>query len=169
MGRQEHGDPFLLREAADFDPESRPALDVEARGRLVEEEDARPVHERQRKVKSALHPSGVTLHLAIGRFGQPDPGEQLVASFASLFAGDPVHRRLQPEMLASGQKRIERGLLQCRADRLPHLRSFRHDVVTRDRGGARRRRQQRREHVDGRGLAGAVRAEEAVDLTRVDA
>ena len=56
---QEDGHALLLREPADLAPERVPALRVEPGGRLVEEEDARVVHERQREVEAALHPAGV--------------------------------------------------------------------------------------------------------------
>ena len=71
-------------------------------------------------------------------------------------------------MLASGEQRIERRLLQRRADHLPDSGPFPHDVETADTCRACGRGQQRREHVHGRRLASAVRAEEAIDLTRVD-
>src|SRR5439155_4404012 len=43
------------------------------------------------------------------------------------------------------------------------------DVEAGDDGGARRDREQRGDHAHGRGLAGAVRAEESEDLAGVDA
>ena len=71
-------------------------------------------------------------------------------------------------MLAAGEDRVERGLLQRGADRRAHLRALAHDVVAADRRAAARRRQQRRQHQHGRRLAGAVGPEEAVDLARRD-
>ncbi len=71
-------------------------------------------------------------------------------------------------MLAAGQERVERRLLQRRPDGGPHLRPLLHDVVAGDPRRAARRRQERRQHQDRGGLAGAVRAEEAVDLARLD-
>ena len=34
--------------------------------------------ERERQVEAPLHPSGVALHLPVGRVGEPDAAEQLV-------------------------------------------------------------------------------------------
>src|SRR5439155_15747874 len=138
-------------------------------GRLVEEEDPGPVHEREGEVETTLHPPGVTLDLAIRGFGQADARQQLVTASLPLLAGDPVHGRLQPEMLAAGQEWIESRLLQRRADCLADLRPFLDDVVACDSRSSGSRRQQRGEHVHGRRLAGAVRTEEAVDLARLDA
>jgi len=69
-------------------------------------------------------------------------------------------------VLAAGQERVERGLLEGGADARPDLRPVVHDIEAGDPGRSRGRRQERRQHVHGRGLAGAVRAEEAVDLAR---
>ena len=124
--------------------------------------------EGHRKVEPPLHTAGVTADLPVGRLGQADAVEELDAALLPLLAGDAVHRRLQAQMLAAGQIWIERSFLECGADRLPHLRPFLDDVVPTDRRCACRRRQQRREHVDRRGFAGAVRAEEAEDLARID-
>ena len=66
------------------------------------------------------------------------------------------------------EHRVERDLLQRGADHAPHgVRLGRH-VEAADRGPAAGGRQQRREHQDGRRLAGAVGPEKAVDLARPD-
>ena len=71
-------------------------------------------------------------------------------------------------MVAPGEQRVERRLLERGADRRAHLRPLLDDVVAGDARRAGGRRQQRRQHVHGRGLAGAVRAEEPVDLAGGD-
>ena len=76
---EEDRDAVLLREAGDLDPERVPALRVEPGRRLVEEEDRRPVEEREREVEPPLHPARVRPHLPVGRLRQPDSLEQLVA------------------------------------------------------------------------------------------
>ena len=143
------------------------ALRVEAGGGLVEEQDPRPVHQRQRQVEPALHAARVAAHLAVGRLGQAHALDQLVAAALALGLGQAVQRGLQAHVLARGQERVERGLLQRGADVLAHLRAVRAHLVA---GHARRAlvgRQQRGEHQHGGGLARAVGAEEAVDLARL--
>jgi len=79
-----------------------------------------------------------------------------------------VQGGLQPHVLAAGQQRVERRLLQRRADRGAHMRTLLDDVEA---GHARRpfgRRQQRRQHQHRGRLAGAVGTEEAVDLAGLD-
>ena len=79
-----------------------------------------------------------------------------------------MERRLQAHQLAPRHQRVERGLLERDADRLAHLLGLRHDVVTGDRGAAAGGAQQRGQHPHRRGLPGAVRAEESVDLALGD-
>ena len=71
-------------------------------------------------------------------------------------------------MLAAGEDRVERRLLERGADRRAHLGALADDVVAADAGAAAGRGQQRRQHQHGGRLAGAVGAEEAVDLARRD-
>ena len=128
----------------------------------------RPVDERQGEVETPLHAAGVALHLAVGRLAQPDARQELVRALAALVAREPLQRRLQANVVAAGQERVERGLLERGADHGAHPRALLDDVVAADARGAGRRRQQRRQHQDGRRLACAVGAEEAVDLAGVD-
>ena len=74
---------------------------------------------------------------------------------------------LQAHVLAAGEERVERGLLQRGADVLAHLRAVLAHLVARHARRALVGRQQRGEHEHGGGLARAVGAEEAVDLARV--
>ena len=99
---------------------------------------------------------------------EPDALEQLLAPARALVPREPMHGGLKPQVLAAREQGVERGLLQRGADGCAHLRAFADDVVARDAGGSFRRREQRDEHVHGGGLAGAVRAEEAVDLAGGD-
>ena len=74
--------PSSRASRADLLPERRAALRIETGRRLVEEEDARPVDEREREVEPPLHPAGVAADLAVGRLGEADALEQLVRARA---------------------------------------------------------------------------------------
>ena len=137
---------------------------IEPGRRLVEEEDLRPVHESEREVEPPLHPARVRAHLAVGCRLEPHALEQLVRPLLALGAGDAVQRRLEAQVLAAREQRVERGFLEGSADGRAHLRALLDDVEAGDARAAVGRRQQRREHVHGRRLAGAVRSQEAVDL-----
>ncbi len=164
LGREEDRHSVLSPQAGDLFPERRPALRVETRGRLVEEQDARPVNQRQREVEPSLHASRVAGDLAVACVGEPDALEEIVRASASLILPHALERRLEAEVVPPGQERIERGFLEGDTDQRAHLRPFLDHVVAPDAGRPGGRRQQRRQDVDGRGLAGAVRSEEAVDL-----
>jgi hypothetical protein len=71
-------------------------------------------------------------------------------------------------VIAGGQERVQRGLLQRGADRGAHLRPLAQDVVPGHARRARGGREQRGEHQHRRRLARAVRPEKPVDLSRRD-
>jgi hypothetical protein len=168
LGGEEDGDPVLVGEPRHLFPEGGAALDVEAGGGLVEEEDPRPVGEGERQVEAALHPARVAAHLAVGGVGEADPLQQLVAAALALGLAEAVEGGLQAHVLAAGQQRVERRLLQRGADRRPHPRPLLDDVEAADPRGAGGGREEGGQHQHRRRLAGAVGAEEAVDLALGD-
>ena len=165
---QEDGHTFAPRQPLDLLPEGRPALHVETGRRLVEEEDTRAVDERHREVESPLHPARVAADAPVGGLGQPDPSEKLVGAGPPLGARESLERRLEPKVLATGQERVERGLLEGGADDRAHLRPLLGDVVPGHARGSLGRREERRQHVHRGRLPRAVGPEEAVDLTGLD-
>ena len=105
----------------------RAALRVQPGGRLVEEEDVGAVDQRQGEIEPPLHPARVAAHPPVGRLGEADALDQVVAARAALVLRDAMERRLQPHVLAGGQVRVQRRLLQGgrrspREPRLPALR-----------------------------------------------
>ena len=88
--------------------------------------------EGQREVEAPPHPARVAADPAVGRLGEADALDQLVAAGAALALGDAVERRLQSHVLAGGQMGVERGLLQGGADRLADLPALGGDVVAAD-------------------------------------
>jgi hypothetical protein len=111
LGGQEDGDLVLAREPSNLVPERRAALDVEPGRRLVEEENARAMHERHCEIQSALHPARIAADLAVGRMRQSDARDQLVGALVTLAARKRLERRLQAKVLAASQQPVERGLL----------------------------------------------------------
>ena len=122
------------------------------------------MHQRQREVEAPLHPARVAADAAVGGLREPHPVEQRLRALLALRCGDALEGRLQHQVLAAGQDRVERGLLQRRADRRAHPAALAHDVKAAHRCATACRWQQRREHVHRRGLARPVRSEEALDL-----
>ena len=102
LGGEEDGDAVLAREPRDLLPERGAALDVEAGGRLVEEEDPRLVDERQRQVEPPLHPARVAADFAVRGFGEADALEQFAAA---RFAFGLAERRAAPSAAACARCR----------------------------------------------------------------
>jgi hypothetical protein len=122
------------------------------------------VHKRARKIESSLHAAGVGLGAPVGRLGQPYEFEQLRGPGARLCPLDPVQPALQLEQLTPGLHRVEPDLLQRDADSPAHLGRVGDNVHPGHHGAARRGGKEGAEHAARRGLAGAVRTEEAEDL-----
>ena len=96
------------------------------------------VDEREREVEPALHAARVAADAAVGGLGQPDALEQLArARLARSALGEALQRRLEQQVLATGEDRVERGLLERRADRRAHLRALADDVDSRRRSRVR--------------------------------
>ena len=126
------------------------------------------MHEREREIEAPLHAARVAGDLPIGGIDEPHAVEQLLRARAALLLGDALQRRLEAKVVARGEERVERGLLERDADEPADLRPVLHDVVAADERRPGGRRQQRGQDVDGGRLPGPVRPEEAVDLTRRD-
>ena len=86
---------------------------------------ARPVDEREREVEPALHPAGVAAYLAVGGLRRARRASSSSSAPAPpLVTGAALERRLKPQVLAAGQQRVERRLLERGADRRTHLRAL---------------------------------------------
>ena len=81
---------------------------------------------------------------------------------------EPVETALQTQQLDAALGRIERRLLERDADTEADVDGVAGDVEPCDLGPPRSREQQGAQHMDERRLSRAVRAEKAVDLTRLD-
>ena len=156
-------------ELHDLLPDRLAADRVEAGGRLVEEQHPRLVDERRGEVEPAPHPARVGADAAVGGLLEADAVEQRVAA-----ALGPRRRAARGGSPAAGSARGRSS-----AGRAPPP-----GARPRSRGGPRRasattswpatlalpagRAQQRGQHPHGGRLAGAVGAEEGVDLALGD-
>ena len=124
--------------------------------------------ERRGEVEPPLHPARVRPDAPVGGVLQVDDGEQLGHAVGGLASRHALEAALQREQFAAGLEVVESGLLERDADAPPHLGGPLPDVDAVDPSAAGGGAQQRGEHADGGGLAGAVRAEEAEDLPALD-
>jgi hypothetical protein len=126
---EEDRDAVVAGQPRDLVPQGAAALHVEAGGRLVEEEDARVVDERQREVEPPPHAARVAADAPAGGLGEAHAREQLVAALPSLGSVEAVERPLKVHVLAAGEVRVEGDVLERRADRGAHLGTLFDDVV----------------------------------------
>src|SRR5262249_61281284 len=162
------GPPPSARRPLDPPPEPAPRLRVEAGRRLVEKQHLRPVDEPERDVETALHPARVGLRDSAGRLGEAETFEQLLDALPPRTAGQPVDLGLHLQVLAPGRLRVEAVFLADDADRAAHTFRVGDDIEA---GHARLAAVWARESgqdLDGGRLAGAVRADQAGDRSRLD-
>jgi hypothetical protein len=76
-------------------------------------------------------------------------------------ADEPQQPAQHDQVVLSGEQLVDRCVLAGQPDQATHLRGLPHDVVAADGRAARVRSKERREDPDRRGLAGAVRSEQA--------
>ncbi len=97
-----------------------------------------------------------------------DEADHVVHPGRDVGLAQAVQPALQVQHLPPGLLAVDRGVLQGHPDPQPDVTGLGHHVEAGDRRRSRRRRDQRAEHLDRRGLAGAVRTEEPVDLAVAD-
>ena len=136
---------------------------VEAGGRLVEEHQPRGDDDARGDVEPAPHAAGVVLDLAAGGVGDAERVEQLVGAVLRRPARVAEQPRHQDQVLAAGEVLVDGGELPGEADEAAHRVGLGDDVVPEHARAAAVGDQQRGEHLDRGGLAGAVGAEHAVD------
>ena len=144
------------------------ALRIDPDQRLVEDEDARAVHERRREGEALLHAVRVRLGELRGALGEAEPCEQLGAPALELAAAEAVEPADEAQELAPGELVVEEGMVrQVAGDRLGGLR-LAADVVPAEQHAAGGRREEPHHHPDGRRLAGAVGSDEAEHPSLLD-
>ena len=151
----------LAAEAVDQRPELLAHLRVEADGRLVEQDEPRPVHERPRDQQPPPHPAAQLVHPRVGAVRELGDLERAVDRGAALAAAEPVEEREHDQVLLDGQRHVEvvelRDDAALRARLLGVLRQLPAQHLELALVGDRLRR----EELHRGALAGAVRAEEA--------
>src|SRR5207247_4762857 len=99
--RQKDRHRLFPREPLDLRPERCPHLRIEPGGRLVEEQDLRPVQQAHGDVEPPLHSSGVRPDRTVGGLAEAEALEQLVGALAELAASDAIEGALEDEVLTA--------------------------------------------------------------------
>ena len=160
VGRDQHGQP-IGRERVDLAPELAPRLRIDAGGRLVEQQQLRVRQgagaEREPLLPAARERAGKLLLATV----KAEPLHHRLRG--ALRIGEAVDARDELQVLAHREVLIEAEALRHVADMHADLVRLGADVVAETRAAPAVGREQPAQHADGRGLARAVRPEEAVD------
>ena len=158
----------LLVDSLHVVPELEPQLDVDPGGRLVEDQQPRPVHQRPGQDQPPLHPAGERAGAFVALLGQREGLEQLLGALAPLALGHPEVAGVVVERLLDGEEPVEVELLRGQPDRLARLAVVVDRVVAEDLDRAPGRLRQAGRAVDQGRLAGAVGPEQPEELPRLD-
>ncbi len=109
VGGQDDGDAFLV-DLAHIVPQLAAQLDVHARGRLVQDQDRRIVHQSLGHHQAAFHAAGQGADIGVGLVREAERGQQFVR--AALVGGHAVEAGLDLQGLARGEEDVGDDLLR---------------------------------------------------------
>ena len=156
VGRHQHGDPELPPRAPHQVQHLVATGGIEAVRGLVQEDQARVVHERLRELHALLHARRVAADLAVALFEQAHVAQRLRRALAGGGAGQSAHLRQVRHELRRREIGWQAVVLRHIADQLPDLAPLRLYVHAQHAGAAARCRQQAQENFDQRALARPV-------------
>ena len=165
LGRDEQR-PALVAQPMELVPDSASQERVDARRRLVEEQQRRIVHERAGELEPALHAARQPARATAADVPQVDQLEDLAGPPPARAPEHPEQRGDEVDVLADGQVRVQGERLRHVADPLAGLAA---EAARAPRPGpdlAARRAQGAGHHPDGRRLARAGRADDPEDGAR---
>ena len=116
MRRPQHAYSLFGNELADVVEDIGARLDVEADGRLVEQQQARAVQQRSRNFQPSHLAAGEIAHLAAGAVGKAEARQHLAATFAGIAPGDAVQGGVIQQVLRHREVEIERAGLKHHAE-----------------------------------------------------
>ena len=166
MGREEHCCTTLGHLAQEvFDEAGR--LGVEPHGRFIEHQHFRIVHQRRGQRGLLLHPVTVRIDRIIASSSQVEDAQQFIRALRNQFAVQVVQIADEAQQLASAQLGVQIGRIRDVAAGGLGKHRLGLDIVPGhfDRAGG--GLQQSDDHLDGGGLPGSIRTEEAEHLTSV--
>jgi hypothetical protein len=102
VGGEEHRGAGLA-EQPELIPQVGPVLRVQARGRLIEEEHLRAVHDAQGHLQPPALPAGIAAGYPVGERAEVERLDQLIGAPGGLRGGHPVQPSLQQQVLPPGR------------------------------------------------------------------
>ena len=168
MGRDENRHALIAREIDQQFPETVPCQRIDARGRLVEDENLGLVDDGDGEREPLANPQRQIRGALIEIILEAEPSDQLGNTRLRLLRRQVEKVRVKIEVLPDGQLDIERERLRHVADTVSRAHVPCIEGLSEQERLAFARRQQAGQHFHGRGLAAAVRAEEAEYLAPLD-
>src|SRR5882762_6088096 len=162
----EHNRVAVSVESSDELPERLPKLDVDARGRLVEHDDRRLVHQGLRHEHPALHSTRERTHVDLGFRREVEVLHHLLDPGAVVV--DAEITGLEAQRLAYRKEGIEYQFLWHDPERTARSAILHEHIVPHDLCRASVGADKARENVDEGCLAGAVRSEQPEKLSLRD-
>ena len=141
---------------------------VEARRGLVEQQHVGVVHERAGEAQALLLPAREHPGRLVGQRREVDQVDELGGTGGCRVPRQAVHACARGERVAHRERRPRAERVGHPADALPHRVRLGDGIVAGDPDGAGVGGEQRREHQEQRGLAGAVRSDQAGHVSRFD-
>ncbi|MNN11690.1 hypothetical protein D3C81_1246570 [compost metagenome] len=129
MGGQDDGDAFLV-DLAHIVPQLAAQLDVDARRRLVQDQDRRIVHQSLGHHQAALHAAGQGTDIGVGLVRQAERGQQFVR--AALVGRHAIEAGLNLQRLARGEEDVGDDFLGHDAERRARVAGLVVDVAVPD-------------------------------------
>ena len=159
MGREQHRGA-VRRQLPDHRLQPLLVDRIEARKRLIEDHELRPVHYGSDQLDLLGHPLGQLLHLLVLRGAQTLGVQHLARPLASLAGRQALQGTEEGDGVDRGHLLVEAALLRQEADPVAHLAAVvgTENVDAPGAGGL-----QAKDHAQRRGLAGPVRTQKAAD------
>ena len=127
----------VFREARDGIEDPLARLGIDADGRFIQENDARPMEDSAREIQAAEHPPGETVDGLVGAPFESDERQGLVGRPPRLAAAEALQAREEREVLPRRERWVDGYLLRDEADRSPRFpRGSRQRVIRDDRRSA---------------------------------
>src|SRR5205823_5843328 len=130
---------------------------------VVPEQHLGRVQQPARDLEAAFHAAGERLHQIVTPLPQLEHPEQRLAPLPADLARHMVQHAVDVHVLPRRELAVETGILEHDAEAPPHLRLMRGGIEPVELERAARGAQQRRQHLDRGGFAGAVGTEERED------
>ncbi len=163
----DEGEPERLLQAHQLELRLLAQLLVERRERLVEQQHARPLHQRARQRDALALPAGKCIGLAFAQTFEPHQREHLAHAGRDLLLGQPLLLQAEGDIALDREMGKQRVALEHHVDRAPIGRHCR-DVCPIEQDAPLARGLEAGQHAQQGGLAAAGGTEQREELPFVD-